>query len=107
MAYVLLGSAIALEIVATTLLKLSVGFTKLAPSIGCIIAYGICFFVFSKALNTINLGVAYALWSGIGIIATTIISSIVFKQGVNIWGILGIAMIISGCIILNLLGGKN
>lgn len=107
MAYALLGSAIALEIIATTFLKYSCGFTKILPSIGCIIFYVICFYCFSKSLNSINLGVAYALWSGIGIIATTIISAVIFKQGTNLWGIIGIILIISGCVILNLLGGKN
>lgn len=104
MAYLLLGAAIALEIAATTCLKFSEEFTKLLPSIGCIIFYGICFYCFSKALNSINLGVAYALWSGVGIIVTTIISAFIFKQGTNLWGIIGIVLIISGCVILNLFG---
>lgn len=106
MAYFLLGIAIGLEIIATTLLKYSNGFTKIMPSIGCIIAYGICFYSFSKALNSINLGVAYALWSSVGIIVTTIISAVLFKQGTNLWGVIGIVLIISGCLILNLFGGN-
>ncbi len=107
MEYVLLGIAIALELIATTLLKFSNGFTKLLPTVACIIAYCICFFCFSKSLNKINLGIAYALWSGIGIVATAIISSIVFKQETSPLGILGIVLIISGCIILNLFGSTH
>ena len=102
MEYVLLGIAIALELIATTLLKFSNGFTKLLPTVACI-----CFFCFSKSLNKINLGIAYALWSGIGIVATAIISSIVFKQETSPLGILGIVLIISGCIILNLFGSTH
>lgn len=107
MEYVLLGISIVLELIATTLLKFSNGFTKLLPTIACIIAYCVCFFCFSKALNKINLGIAYALWSGIGIVVTTIISSVVFKQGTSLLGILGITLIISGCIILNLFGSAH
>lgn len=107
MEYVFLAIAIVLELVATTLLKFSNGFTKLLPTLSCIIAYVICFFCLSKALNKINLGIAYALWSGIGIVVTTIISSILFKQEISLLGVLGVILIISGCVILNLFGSVN
>lgn len=104
MQYVLLGSAIILEIIATSLLKASEGFTKLLPATCCIVLYIICFYAFSKALLSINLGVAYATWCAGGIVATTIISAVVFGQKVNMIGVFAIVLIIIGCVILNLFG---
>ena len=107
MPYVLLGTAIVLEIIATTLLKSSEGFTKLLPSVFCILFYILCFFIFSKALNSINLGVAYATWCAGGIVATAVISAAVFGEKLNWIGITGIVLIVTGCILLNLFGSLN
>ena len=104
MQYILLGSAIILEIIATTLLKASEGFTKLLPAAGCIILDILCFYAFSEALLSIDLGVAYATWCAGGIVATTIISAAVFGQKVNTVGVIAIILIIVGCVILNLFG---
>ena len=76
MQYLFLGAAIVLEIIATTLLKASAGFTKLLPGLGCVIFYALCFYLFSRALLNIDLGVAYATWCAGGIVATTIISRV-------------------------------
>lgn len=107
MHYLFLGIAIALELVATTLLKYSDGFKRLVPTAGCILAYVLCFYLLSRALDKINLGVAYATWSGIGIVATTIISAVLFKQGVSLIGVIGIILIIAGCVLLNMFGAVH
>ncbi|MDO4280507.1 MAG: multidrug efflux SMR transporter [Peptococcaceae bacterium] len=107
MPYIMLGAAIALEIMATTLLKASVGFTKLLPSIGSVSLYIICFFIFSKALNSINLGVAYATWCAGGIVATALISAVIFGQRVNGVGIFALVLIVVGCVVLNLFGSAQ
>ncbi|MDO5388066.1 MAG: multidrug efflux SMR transporter [Clostridia bacterium] len=104
MAYILLGAAIVLELCATTMLKLSEGFTKILPTVLCLILYFVCFFCFSKSLLKINLGIAYATWCGVGIVATAIISAVVFKQGLSLTGILGLVLVVAGCIVLNLKG---
>ena len=104
MAYILLGLAIGLELLATTLLKYSVGFTKLWPTLGCILSYISCFYLLSKALNTINLGVAYATWSAVGIVVTSIITATLFGEKVNLIGAMSLVLIITGCILLNLYG---
>ena len=104
MAYVLLGAAIGLELLATTLLKYSAGFTKLYPSLGCLAAYFLCFFLFSKTLDSINLGAAYATWSAVGIVVSSIISAVLFGEKLNTIGIISLVLIITGCILLNLLG---
>lgn len=104
MSYILLALAIGLEILATTLLKYSEGFSKLWPTIGCAAAYFLCYLCFSRALNSINLGVAYATWCGVGIIATAIISWFVFGQKLSPIGMIGLVMIVAGCILMNLFG---
>lgn len=107
MQYVFLISAIVLEIIATTLLKASQGFTKALPTVFCIILYILCFYIFSKALNQIDLGIAYATWCAGGIVATTVISALIFKEKISLLGIFGIVLIVAGCIIVNLVGSAH
>ena len=104
MKYVLLGMAIVFEIIATTLLKASEGFSKLIPAAGCVVFYILCFYSFSKALLKIDLGVAYATWCAGGIVATTVIAAVVFGQKLNTVGVIAVVMIVVGCVILNLYG---
>lgn len=104
MGYVYLAIAIAGELIGTTFLKYSEGFTKLQPSLVTIIAYVICFYSFSKCLFTINLSVAYATWSAVGLIVTAFISILIFKEGLTVAGGFAIAMITVGVIILNVYG---
>ncbi|WP_297239004.1 multidrug efflux SMR transporter [uncultured Faecalicoccus sp.] len=107
MEYVLLGIAIFFEILASSLLHTSKGFTQLWPSLGCIVFYSICFFAFSKALLKIDLGIAYATWSAVGIIATTIIGVLIFDQKLTMIGGFSILLIIVGCLLLNLYGSPR
>ena len=104
MQYVLLGMPIVFEIIATTLLKASEGFSKLIPAAGCVVFYILCFYSFSKALLKIDLGVAYATWCAGGIVATTVIAAVVFGQKLNTVGVIAVVMIVVGCVILNLYG---
>lgn len=104
MAYIYLTLAIIGELIGTTLLKYSNGFKELIPSIGCLVSYGVCFFLFSKSLLNINLSVAYATWSGLGIIAASVISVFIFKESITLWGILGIILVVAGVILLNFFG---
>ncbi len=102
--YLLLGAAIGLELVATSLLKYSEGFTKLAPTVACCILYIACYLCMAKAVTKINLGVAYALWCAVGIVVTALISAYVFKEGLTAAGVFGILLIVAGCVVLNLWG---
>lgn len=107
MYYLLLAAAIVAEIIATSLLKASQGFTRLLPGAGCVIFYVICYYTFSKALNGMDLGIAYATWCGVGIVATAVISWIIFGQKLSPAGIAGIILIVAGCVILNLSGSAG
>lgn len=100
---VLLGIAIVSEVFGSTMLKLSQGFSKPLPSLGFVIGFGIAFYCLSLALKDVSLGMAYAIWSGVGIILTAIIGVILFNEKVDSWGVIGIVFILIGVVILNTL----
>ena len=107
MPYLFLALAIVGELIGTTLLKASEGFTKFIPSIFSIACYVICFYFFSKSLENINLSIAYATWSGIGIIAATLISVFLYKEQISVIGVIGIILIVIGAVILNFYGTSH
>ena len=102
MAYVFLALAIVFELIATTLLKYSEGFKRPVPTIACIALYIVGYFFLARALNDINLGVAYATRSGVGIVVTALISYFLFKQQLSLVTVLGMVLVIAGCIMINL-----
>ena len=100
--YVLLGMAIVFEMIGTTAIKATEGFTKLVPSIITLAAYGMTMWLFSMTLKSIPTGVAYAIWSGIGIVLISVVSFFVYKQSLDVPAIIGIALIIAGVVVINL-----
>lgn len=101
MKYVFLALAIVCEVFGSSMLKASEQFTKLVPSICVFLGFGFCFYFLALALKSIPLGVAYAIWAGVGIILTAIVSVVVFKQKLDLPAIIGIAFIVVGVIIMN------
>ncbi|MBD8038168.1 multidrug efflux SMR transporter [Solibacillus sp. A46] len=101
-AYFLLAVAIVSEVFGSTMLKASSGFKKLFPVIGIAIGYAIAFYALSLSLKTLPLGLAYAIWSGVGTALTALIGIIVFKEGWNSKKLLGLGLIIGGVVILNI-----
>ncbi|WP_322488652.1 multidrug efflux SMR transporter [Chloroflexus sp.] len=95
--------AIVSEVIATSALKASAGFTRLWPSVIVVVGYGISFYMMSLALEAIPVGIAYAIWSGIGIILITAIAWMLYGQELDLWAIIGIGFIIIGVVILNAL----
>ncbi|EMK1121541.1 quaternary ammonium compound efflux SMR transporter QacH [Listeria monocytogenes] len=104
MSYLYLALAIVGEIIGSSLLKASEGFSKLFPTIGVIITFVVSFFFLSLSLKTIPLNTAYSLWSGLGLVLTTIISVLIWKEKLNMASIAGITLILAGVVILNLFG---
>ncbi len=102
MAHLYLFIAIIGEVAATSALKAAEGFTRLLPSIVVIVGYGIAFFFLSLVLKTIPVGIAYAVWSGLGIVIITVIAAILFKQIPDLPAIVGMSFIIAGVVIINL-----
>lgn len=98
----LLSLAIVSEVIGTSALKLSDGFTKPWPSLVVLVGYGLAFYLLSLTLKQIPVGVAYAIWAGAGIALITLIGWVVFKQTLDLAGLLGISLIISGVVVLQL-----
>nr|WP_317632330.1 multidrug efflux SMR transporter [uncultured Flavobacterium sp.] len=101
MGYLYLGLAIIFEVIGSSFLKASEGFSKLIPSVVVIVTYVIAFYCLSLSIKTIPLSIAYAIWAGVGIILTVLVSIFIFKQAIDIPAIIGIAFIITGVLIIN------
>jgi small multidrug resistance pump len=100
--WLFLGIAIVSEVVGTSALKASEGFTCLWPSLLVVAGYGISFYFLSLVLKTIPVGVAYAVWSGAGIALIVWIGWAFFGQSLDVPGILGLLLIVAGVLVLNL-----
>ncbi|KUF29783.1 MULTISPECIES: DMT family transporter [Lysinibacillus] len=99
--YLFLTLSIISEVFATTMLKLSEGFTVLGPSLAVALGYGISFYSLSLCLKTLPLSLAYAIWSGVGTALTVLVGMIIWHDMFNLYSALGIALIIGGVILLN------
>lgn len=100
--YVWLGGAILAEVIATTMLKASDGFTKLTPSLITVAGYAFAFWCLSHSMKTVPVGVGYAIWSGVGIVLITGIAWIWFKQSLDLPAVLGMGLILAGVLVINL-----
>jgi len=99
--WVILGMAILAEAVATLAMKSSEGFTRLVPSVIVVIGYAIAFYFLSMTLKEIPVGIAYAIWSGVGIVLISLVGWIMFGQKLDVPALIGIALIISGVVVMN------
>ncbi len=102
MHWLYLAIAIVSEVVATSALKAAEGFTRPVPSILVVVGYSLAFYFLSLVLNTIPLGVTYAIWSGVGIALVTVVGWIVYHQVLDLAGIIGIGLIVAGVVVLSL-----
>lgn len=94
--------AIVSEVIATTSLKLSEGFSKPLPSIVVVVGYAVAFYFLSITLKNMSLGVAYAIWSGLGTIGAVMAGLILWQEGLSLPRILGIVLIVAGVVLLNI-----
>lgn len=101
-AYLFLALAIGAEVIATSALKASDGFSRPAWALMSILSYVVAFGALAMALKTIPLGVAYAIWSGVGIALLALIGWIVYQQRLNLASMFGIALIVTGVLVLQL-----
>jgi small multidrug resistance pump len=99
--WVFLSVAIVSEVIATSALKASEGFTRLWPTLVVVAGYLSAFYFLSLTLKTIPVGVAYAIWSGVGVVLITLIAWVYFKQALDTPAIIGLSLIIAGVIVLN------
>ena len=101
MTYWYLAIAIVSEVIGTIALKASNGFTELISASIVVIAYATAFYFLSLVLKTMPVGIVYALWSGMGIVFITIVSTIVFKQVPDMAAIVGMSLIVLGVVVIN------
>jgi len=107
MAWVLLSIAIFAEIVGTLSLKASDGLSKLGPSLGVLVGYATAFTLMALSLKKLDVGVTYAIWSGVGIVGAAVGGLIFFDQQLSKMTILGMAIIIAGVVVMNLGGATH
>lgn len=100
--WLFLGTAIVSEVIATSALKASDGFAKLWPSVIVVIGYAISFYFLSLTLKLIPVGVAYAIWSGLGIVLISLIGIFFFDQKLDAPAVIGMALIIAGVAVMNM-----
>lgn len=105
-AYLYLGMAIICEVIGTTFLVKSEQFTRLVPTLIMGVLYVLSFYLLTHTLKTLPLGIAYAMWGGLGIVLTSIIGIIVFKQNLDTPAVVGIAMIVGGVVVMNVLSNS-
>lgn len=102
MGYLYLAIAIVAEVVATSALKATHEFTRLVPSLIVVAGYAIAFFCLTLVLRTIPVGIAYAVWAGLGIVLVTIVGAVVYRQLPDGPAILGMALIVTGVVTIHL-----
>lgn len=103
MTYLYLFIAIVAEVIATSALKAAEGFTRLVPSLVVVAGYAIAFYCLSLVLRTMPVGIAYAIWSGVGIVLVAAIGTVAFGQKLDLAAIVGLGLIIAGVLVVNLL----
>lgn len=107
MHWLTLGIAILAEVVATTALKASDGFTRLAPSVLVVIGYVIAFYCLSLTLRTLAVGVVYAIWSGVGIALISLVAWLIYRQTLPPLAWLGMGLIVAGVVVLQQAGASH
>lgn len=101
-AYAALGLAIVAEVIATSALKASEGFTRPGPSAIVVLGYGLAFYCLSLTLKTVPVGVAYAVWSGLGIVLITVAGYVLYRQRIDAAALIGMALIVAGVAVIQL-----
>ena len=100
--YLLLGLAILAEVLGTSALKASDGFTRLVPSLVTAVAYMVSFYLLSLTLRTLPIGIAYAIWSGVGIVLISAVGWLLYGQRLDAPAVLGLGLIVAGVLVVNL-----
>ncbi|EKO3697367.1 DMT family transporter [Vibrio metschnikovii] len=100
--YIILMVSILAETMATTMMKASYGFTRFLPSCFVVIGYCISFYGLSQVVQTMNIGIAYSIWAGMGILLVSIMSFFIYKQSLDVPALIGITFIVIGIMIIQI-----
>ncbi|MFF8732561.1 DMT family transporter [Streptomyces sp. NPDC015171] len=107
MGYLTLAGAIAAEVAATTAMKYTEGFSRFWPSLATALGYVVSFALLAHTLKTVQIGTAYAIWSGVGTAAIAVLGLLLFGEGLSVPKVAGILLIIGGVVVLNLGGASH
>lgn len=99
--WIYLGIAIVSEVIGTSALNASAGFSRLWPSLVVVAGYAVAFYCLSLALKSIPVGIAYAIWSGVGVALIALVGWAIFGQALDAPAVIGIALIVAGVVVLN------
>lgn len=105
--YVYLAAAIAAEVTGTTALKLSEGFSNPVPSAVVVAGYASSFYLLGLVLEELPVGVVYATWAAVGIVATALVGVVVFEETVDVAAVVGIALVVAGVVVLNVVSDAS
>ncbi|MXS20650.1 DMT family transporter [Pseudomonas oryzihabitans] len=105
--YIYLAIAIAAEVVATTSMKAISGFSKPLPLILVITGYGLAFWMLTLVVRSIPVGVAYAIWAGLGIVLVSIAAAFLYDQKLDLPAMLGMGLIVAGVVVIQLFSGST
>lgn len=100
MTFLFLALAIVAEVIATSALKASEGFTRLWPSVTVVVGYGLAFYLLALVLRTMPVGIAYAFWAGLGIVLVTLVGILVYGEKPDLPALLGLGMIVGGVVVI-------
>jgi len=100
--YALLAIAIVAEVIATSALRASEGFTRWLPAVVVVLGYGVSFYMLSLTLKSIPVGIVYAIWSGVGIVLITLVALVMYRQVPDLPAVAGLGLIVAGVVVLNL-----
>ena len=100
--YALLFAAIVLEVIGTTALQMSQQFTRLGPTVLLVVCYAVAFYCLSLTLKVIPVGITYAIWGALGMVLISVVGLVYFKQRLDMPAIIGLGLIISGVLVVNL-----
>jgi small multidrug resistance pump len=100
--YALLAIAIVAEVLATSALRASDGFTRWLPAAFVVLGYGVSFYMLSLTLKSIPVGIVYAIWSGVGIVLITLVALVIYRQVPDLPAVAGLGLIVAGVVVLNL-----
>jgi small multidrug resistance pump len=100
--YVWLAIAIVAEVIGTSALRASEGFTRLAPGLVVVAGYGLAFYCLSMTLKSMPVGIVYAIWSGVGIVLITLVAMVLYRQIPDLAAVAGLSLIVAGVVVLNL-----
>ncbi|MCJ2165797.1 MULTISPECIES: multidrug efflux SMR transporter [unclassified Pseudodesulfovibrio] len=102
MGYIYLAFAIVCEVIGTSAMQASDGFTRVVPSLVVVIGYGLSFYLLSLVLRSIPMGVAYSIWAGLGIVLIGLVGVVLYKQSLDVPAMLGMGLIVAGVGVINI-----